>query len=204
VPGTLRKDRKYIYLCCTAVVVFIYVISPHVPAPRLSDEWLSSILICRMLVFFVLVTVRHSLFFTHITARSILPKACIYTFRSVSRMNSDNKQSVLTVVVPHFAQFFYGTVGIVTWKQQKTHNSTSFLVPHLLMTAAFDDVYSELLRMSLDMIPSLIITITTIINIQGGSNMTGTNCDLFTHKSSRSYLNHLLLNSYFYVFLTVR
>ena len=25
-----------------------------------------------------------------------------------------------------------------------------------------------------------------------GSNMTGTNCDLFTHKSSRSYLNHLV------------
>jgi hypothetical protein len=29
--------------------------------------------------------------------------------------------------------------------------------------------------------------------IQGGSNMTGTNCDLFTHKSSRSYLNHLVI-----------
>ena len=29
-------------------------------------------------------------------------------------------------------------------------------------------------------------------NVQGGSNMTGTNCDLFTHKSSRSYLNHLV------------
>jgi hypothetical protein len=29
--------------------------------------------------------------------------------------------------------------------------------------------------------------------LQGGSNMTGTNCDLFTHKSSQSYLNHLLL-----------
>ena len=28
--------------------------------------------------------------------------------------------------------------------------------------------------------------------IPGGSNMTGTNCDLFTHKSSRSYLNHLV------------
>jgi hypothetical protein len=28
--------------------------------------------------------------------------------------------------------------------------------------------------------------------IQDGSNMTGTNCDLFTHKSSRSYLNHLV------------
>jgi hypothetical protein len=27
--------------------------------------------------------------------------------------------------------------------------------------------------------------------IQGGSNMTGTNCELFTHKQSRSYLNHL-------------
>jgi hypothetical protein len=32
-----------------------------------------------------------------------------------------------------------------------------------------------------------------MINIQGGSNMTGTNCDLFTHKQSRSYLNHLVL-----------
>jgi hypothetical protein len=30
------------------------------------------------------------------------------------------------------------------------------------------------------------------MNVQGGSNMTGTNCDLFTHKSSRSYLNHLV------------
>ena len=28
--------------------------------------------------------------------------------------------------------------------------------------------------------------------LQGGSNMTGTNSDLFTHKSSRSYLNHLV------------
>jgi hypothetical protein len=26
--------------------------------------------------------------------------------------------------------------------------------------------------------------------VQGGSNMTGTNCDLFTHNQSRSYLNH--------------
>jgi hypothetical protein len=30
---------------------------------------------------------------------------------------------------------------------------------------------------------------------QGGSNMTGTNCDLFTHKSFRSYLNHLIIKS---------
>jgi hypothetical protein len=29
--------------------------------------------------------------------------------------------------------------------------------------------------------------------LQGGSNMTGTNCDLFTHSQSRSYLNHLVL-----------
>jgi hypothetical protein len=28
--------------------------------------------------------------------------------------------------------------------------------------------------------------------IQGGSNMTETNCDLFTHNQSRSYLNHLV------------
>jgi hypothetical protein len=31
-------------------------------------------------------------------------------------------------------------------------------------------------------------------NVQGGSNMTGTNCDLFTHKYSRSYLNHLVFS----------
>jgi hypothetical protein len=31
--------------------------------------------------------------------------------------------------------------------------------------------------------------------LQGGSNMTGTNCDLFTHQSSRSYLNHLVFSS---------
>ena len=35
-----------------------------------------------------------------------------------------------------------------------------------------------------------------IMYVQGGSNMTGTNSDLFTHKSSRSYLNHLV---YMYV-----
>jgi hypothetical protein len=28
--------------------------------------------------------------------------------------------------------------------------------------------------------------------IQGGSDMTGTNCDLFTHNQSRSYLNQLV------------
>jgi hypothetical protein len=31
--------------------------------------------------------------------------------------------------------------------------------------------------------------------IQGGSNMTGTNCDLFTNKSSRTYLNHLVFET---------
>jgi hypothetical protein len=30
--------------------------------------------------------------------------------------------------------------------------------------------------------------------IQGGSNMTGTNCDLFTQNQSRSYLNHLVIS----------
>ena len=29
-------------------------------------------------------------------------------------------------------------------------------------------------------------------NTQGGSNMTGTDCLQFTHKTSRSYLNHLV------------
>jgi len=31
------------------------------------------------------------------------------------------------------------------------------------------------------------------IVLQGGSNMTGTDCLQFTHKKSRSYLDHLVL-----------
>jgi hypothetical protein len=38
----------------------------------------------------------------------------------------------------------------------------------------------------------LIYSVVDYDNIQGGSNMTGINCDLFTHKQSRSYLNHLV------------
>ena len=38
-------------------------------------------------------------------------------------------------------------------------------------------------------------TLTELYLLQGGSNMTGTNCDLFTHNQSRSYLNHLVLSS---------
>jgi hypothetical protein len=34
--------------------------------------------------------------------------------------------------------------------------------------------------------------------MQGGSNMTGTNCDLFTHNQSRSYLNHLVYTQHFH------
>ena len=34
-----------------------------------------------------------------------------------------------------------------------------------------------------------------VAEIQGGSNMTGTNSDLFAHKQSRSYLNHLVVVS---------
>jgi hypothetical protein len=33
------------------------------------------------------------------------------------------------------------------------------------------------------------------LKVQGGSKMTGTKCDLFTHKQSRSYLNHLVFMS---------
>jgi hypothetical protein len=33
--------------------------------------------------------------------------------------------------------------------------------------------------------------------------MTGTNCDLFTHKSSRSYLNHLVLHSHYHYYFLV-
>jgi hypothetical protein len=33
------------------------------------------------------------------------------------------------------------------------------------------------------------------VMLQVGSNMTGTNCDLFTHKQSRSYLNYLVFRT---------
>ena len=39
-------------------------------------------------------------------------------------------------------------------------------------------------------------TFCTCYIVQGRSNMTGTNCGLFTHKSSRSYLNHLVLYAF--------
>jgi serine/threonine protein kinase len=39
---------------------------------------------------------------------------------------------------------------------------------------------------------SFIYVIQTNGLIQGGSNMAGTNCDLFTHNQPRSYLNHLV------------
>ena len=41
-------------------------------------------------------------------------------------------------------------------------------------------------------ISALYEAIFSTIELQGGSNMTGTNCDLFTHNQSRSYLNHLV------------
>jgi hypothetical protein len=37
----------------------------------------------------------------------------------------------------------------------------------------------------------LALHINGLEKVQGGSDMTGTNCDLFTHNQSRSYLNHL-------------
>jgi hypothetical protein len=42
----------------------------------------------------------------------------------------------------------------------------------------------------------LFFNIVQVVHIQGGSNMTGTNCDLFTHNQSRSYLNHLVYTGY--------
>jgi len=39
----------------------------------------------------------------------------------------------------------------------------------------------------------MMIMMVVVVMIQGGSNMTGTVTGLFTHKQSRSYLNHLVL-----------
>jgi hypothetical protein len=47
----------------------------------------------------------------------------------------------------------------------------------------------------LEMGPVAPVITDTIFVLQGGSDMTGTNCDLFTHNQSRSYLNHLVHSS---------
>ena len=58
------------------------------------------------------------------------------------------------------------------------HIWTPFLHPQLWLCVLSSVLQTVLLNLKLQ--------------LQGGSNMTGTNCDLFTHKSSRSYLNHLV------------
>jgi hypothetical protein len=53
---------------------------------------------------------------------------------------------------------------------------------------------SQIVMVCQDNADSLDVGVRTDAIVQGGSNMTGTNCDLFTHKSSRSYLNHLVID----------
>jgi hypothetical protein len=48
-------------------------------------------------------------------------------------------------------------------------------------------------KQGLGQIQAQYITFIKNKDVQGGSNMTGTNCDLFTHKLSRSYLSHLVV-----------
>jgi hypothetical protein len=65
----------------------------------------------------------------------------------------------------------------------------------ILLCGKFNSFFSLPLQLSLSLacmhtkLPQSLL-----MKIKGGSNMTGTNCDLFTHKSSRSYLNHLVSN----------
>jgi hypothetical protein len=65
---------------------------------------------------------------------------------------------------------------------------------HLLNDVQFYRLpYTVICQTGCDIIESSnLARISVTIYIQGGSNMTGTNCDLFTHKQSRSYLNHLV------------
>ena len=57
--------------------------------------------------------------------------------------------------------------------------------------------YILIIRFSTARLFSELLISTRGYEIQGGSNMTGTNCDLFTHNQSRSYLNHLVFSYYF-------
>jgi hypothetical protein len=58
------------------------------------------------------------------------------------------------------------------------------------LVVSHDAIFNEIWK-------NIILTLLWILRyIQGGSNMTWTNCDLITHKSSRSYLNHLVLGEW--------
>jgi hypothetical protein len=67
-------------------------------------------------------------------------------------------------------------VAVVTWYQVCLH-----------ILSYRECTYFDWYRLCL-----LVLRDTECVYIQGGSNMTGTNYDLFTHKSSWSYLNHLV------------
>jgi len=69
----------------------------------------------------------------------------------------------------------------------KLHHKT--LIPH---TTCCDTRYiTHFSRYVLQFIP---------FNVQGGSNMTGTDVARFTHKSSRSYLNHLVHSTFICIY----
>ena len=75
-----------------------------------------------------------------------------------------------------------------TFNSSSTNSSVVSVTNSVINLTSRHNYYSDL--------PSPFIRLTqqfVILRlVQGGSNMTGTNCDLFTHKSSRSYLNHLV------------
>jgi hypothetical protein len=62
-------------------------------------------------------------------------------------------------------------------------------------------VYLSLLFCSYFVLLCFFMFCSCFVVIQGGSNMTGTNCDLFTHKQSRSYLNHLVVVLCIFIFV---
>jgi hypothetical protein len=69
-----------------------------------------------------------------------------------------------------------------------------------------DRLYTKFVDCCIKCTHSNVIKHRIMVNVQGGSNKTGTNCDLFTHKSSRSYLNHLVITfsrQYLFIFAPV-
>jgi len=66
---------------------------------------------------------------------------------------------------------------------------------HLILTELVTQIFDGV------QITRMVHLVYRTLKIQGGSNMTGTDCGLFTHNQSRSYLNHLVLQNLFILVL---
>ena len=131
---------------------------------------------------------------------------CLRVILCVWNVQGDRAHSQLwnTVCYPFF-ESKKGETGwytvkmpwVMKWWENGLESSTDVVITSMTSRGAAGRLWSQAAMFYEKGIQKLVPRYDEWLNndgnyIQGGSNMTGTNCDLFTHKSSRSYLNHLV------------